>query len=259
MYLCGLNYKRRSLRYFIEITYDGTPYHGWQRQPNAISVQEKLEEALSTLLRRNMTLTGAGRTDAGVHARQLFAHFDSEDRLDTEHLKFRLNRYLPQAIAIRSIREVTAGAHARFDATARSYEYIVGTAKNPFHKDRTFLVEQPLQVQMMEEGAKLLLGSKDFKCFSRSKTDVRTYICEIRNAGWTMQDDNLVFNITADRFLRNMVRAIVGTLLEIGRGKMTIKELQSVILSRNRNMAGPSVPAYGLYLTAVMYPQSIFR
>jgi tRNA pseudouridine38-40 synthase len=247
------------LRYFIEITYDGTPYHGWQRQPNAISVQEKLEEALSTLLRRNMSLTGAGRTDAGVHARQLFAHFDSEDRLDTEHLKFRLNRYLPQAIAIKSIREVTAEAHARFDATARSYEYIVGTAKNPFHKERAFLVEQPLQMQAMQEGAKLLLGNKDFKCFSRSKTDVKTYICEIRNAGWAVHDDNLIFSITADRFLRNMVRAIVGTLLEIGRGKMTINELQSVILNRNRNMAGPSVPAHGLYLTAVTYPQSIFK
>lgn len=247
------------MRYFIEITYDGTPYHGWQRQPNAISVQEKLEEALSTLLRRNMSLTGAGRTDAGVHARQLFAHFDSEDRLDTEHLKFRLNRYLPQAIAIKSIREVTAEAHARFDATARSYEYIVGTAKNPFHKERAFLVEQPLQMQAMQEGAKLLLGNKDFKCFSRSKTDVKTYICEIRNAGWAVHDDNLIFSITADRFLRNMVRAIVGTLLEIGRGKMTINELQSVILNRNRNMAGPSVPAHGLYLTAVTYPQSIFK
>lgn len=247
------------MRYFIEITYDGTPYHGWQRQPNAISVQEKLEEALSTLLRKKMSLTGAGRTDAGVHARQLFAHFDSDDKIDTEHLKFRLNRYLPQSIAIRSIREVTAGAHARFDATARSYEYIVGTAKNPFHKERAFLVEQPLQMKAMQEGAKLLLGNKDFKCFSRSKTDVKTYICEIRNAEWAVHDDNLIFSITADRFLRNMVRAIVGTLLEIGRGKMTINELQSVILNRNRNMAGPSVPAHGLYLTAVTYPQSIFK
>ena len=248
-----------SLRYFIEITYDGTPYHGWQRQPNAISVQEKLEEALSTLLRRNLILTGAGRTDTGVHAHQLFAHFDSDEAVDKEHLKFRLNRYLPQSIAIRSIREVAVEAHARFDAKARSYEYIVGTVKNPFHKNRVYLVEQPLQLQAMEEGAKLLLGSKDFKCFSRSKTDVKTYICEIRNAGWKVQDDNLVFSITADRFLRNMVRAIVGTLLEIGRGKMTINELQSVILSRNRNMAGPSVPAHGLYLTAVTYPQSIFK
>lgn len=247
------------MRYFIEITYDGTPYHGWQRQPNAISVQEKLEEALSTLFRRNISLTGAGRTDTGVHARQLFAHFDSADKVDTEHLKFRLNRYLPQSIAIRSIREVTAGAHARFDATARSYEYIVGTAKNPFDKDRAFLIGQPLQVEAMQEGAKYLLGSKDFKCFSKSKTDVNTYICEIRNAEWTIDGDNLIFNITADRFLRNMVRAIVGTLLEIGHGKMTINELQSVILSRDRNMAGPSVPAHGLYLTAVTYPQSIFR
>ncbi len=246
------------MRYFIEITYDGTPYHGWQRQPNAISVQEKLEEAVSTLLRRNISLTGAGRTDTGVHARQLFAHFDSDDNLDIEHLKFRLNRYLPQSIAIRSICEVTAGAHARFDATARSYEYIVGTAKNPFHKDRAFLVEQPLHIELMQEGAKLLLGRKDFKCFSRSKTDVKTYICEIRNAVWTVAGDDLIFSITADRFLRNMVRAIVGTLLEIGRGKMTINELQSVILGRDRKMAGPSVPAHGLYLTAVSYPQSIF-
>ncbi|HEA29423.1 MAG TPA: tRNA pseudouridine(38-40) synthase TruA [Leeuwenhoekiella sp.] len=259
MYLCRLNYKWGSLRYFIEIAYDGTPYHGWQRQPNAISVQEQLEEALSTLLRTKTSLTGAGRTDAGVHARQLFAHYDSGGTVDKEHLKFRLNRYLPEAIAVLEIYDVTEEAHARFDATARSYDYIVGTAKNPFHKDRAFLVEQPLDVKAMQEGAKLLLGRKDFKCFSRSKTDVKTYICEIRKAVWEERDSTLIFSITADRFLRNMVRAIVGTLLEIGHGKMTINELQGVILSQDRNQAGPSVPAHGLYLTQVTYPQSIFR
>ena len=247
------------MRYFIEISYDGTPYHGWQRQPNAMTVQEQLEEALSTLLRKTTSLTGAGRTDTGVHARQLFAHFDHDGAVDLEHLRFRLNRYLPEAIAVISICKVTADAHARFDATARSYEYIVGTVKDPFQKDRAFLVEQPLDMARMQEGAELLLGSKDFKCFSRSKTDVKTYFCEVRNSVWKAQGDTLVFSITADRFLRNMVRAIVGTLLEIGRGKMTLSELQGILLSKDRTKAGPSVPAHGLYLTAVTYPESIFR
>ena len=247
------------MRYFIEIAYDGTPYHGWQRQPNAISVQEKLEKAMSIILRTKISLTGAGRTDAGVHARQLFAHYDLEKDVDQEHLKFRLNRYLPSSIAICAIHVVTEEAHARFDATARSYEYIVSTVKNPFHKDRAFLVERPLDLPAMREAATMLLGRKDFKCFSRSKTDVKTYICEIREAVWESRGETLVFSITADRFLRNMVRAIVGTLLEIGLKKMSLNALQDVILSQDRNEAGPSVPAHGLYLTQITYPQSIFK
>ncbi|WP_316931586.1 tRNA pseudouridine(38-40) synthase TruA [Flavimarina sp. Hel_I_48] len=247
------------LRYFIEIAYDGTPYHGWQRQPNAVTVQENLETALSTLLRREIALTGAGRTDAGVHARQLFAHFDLKESIDTSQLQFRLNRFLPKEIAVLAIYEVQEDAHARFDATGRSYEYLITTAKDPFQINRSYLVEQPLDYTMMNEGAKLLLGRKDFKCFSRSKTEVKTYFCDIQHALWENQGNMLVFTITADRFLRNMVRAIVGTLMEIGQDKMTLEELQSIILSQDRNQAGPSAPAHGLYLTQVTYPQSIFR
>ncbi|MGB3776282.1 MAG: tRNA pseudouridine(38-40) synthase TruA [Leeuwenhoekiella sp.] len=246
------------MRYFIEIAYDGTPFHGWQRQPNAISVQEVLEQALSMLLRKDVGLTGAGRTDAGVHARQLYAHFDFEELIDREHIAFRLNRYLPESIAINGIHKMNKDAHARFDAVSRSYEYHLSTEKNPFQTNRSYLFEKPLDINAMQEGADMLLGRKDFKCFSRSKTDVNTYICEIKKAAWEEHGNMLVFSICADRFLRNMVRAIVGTLIEIGLKKLTLDALQNIILSQDRSEAGASVPAHGLYLTQVTYPKSIF-
>lgn len=247
------------MRYFLEIAYDGNPYHGWQRQPNASTVQQILEEALSVLLRQNITITGAGRTDAGVHAKQLFAHYDYDESLDLANLQFRLNRFLPPTIAIKNIFPVTPEAHARFDATERSYTFVINRSKDPFTKDYAYLMEKPLDIEAMKMATKLLYGRQDFKCFSRSKTDVRTYICEVREAVWKLEGNQLLFSITADRFLRNMVRAIVGTFLEIGMGKMTEAQFRDVLRSRDRGHAGASVPGHGLYLTQVAYPQSIFK
>ena len=251
-----------GLRYFIDIAYDGTSYHGWQRQPQSITVQEVLEEALTTLLRSEVAVVGAGRTDAGVHATQLFAHFDWDENFSTEalqHLQFRLNRFLPEALAINAVIPVQLEAHARFDAVRRSYEYKIHTTKNPFLVNQSYFFEKSLDVDAMNAAAQLLLGKQDFKCFSRSKTDVKTYICEITEAGWTQENTNLKFTISADRFLRNMVRAIVGTLLEIGQGKMKPAALKTIIASRSRAQAGASAPAHGLYLTEVAYPKEIFK
>jgi len=250
-----------NVRYFIDIAYDGTSYHGWQRQPNGLTVQEELENALSTLLRTDIAVTGAGRTDAGVHATQLFAHVDFEKKYNLEdlgQLAFRLNRFLPQAIAVNQIIPVTAEAHARFDATERSYTYFIHQKKNPFLVNQSYFFEAEVQVELMNEAAKLLLGRQDFKCFSRSNTDVKTYLCDIREAFWSHEEDRLVFRVTADRFLRNMVRAVVGTLLDVGLQKTSINDLKEIIASGERSEAGASAPAHGLYLTAVRYPEEIF-
>jgi len=257
-----LQSQTRGLRYFIEIAYDGTSYHGWQRQPQSITVQEVLEEALSTLLRSEIAVVGAGRTDAGVHATQLFAHFEIEESYSVEalsHLKFRLNRFLPEAVAANALLPVSAEAHARFDAVRRSYEYKIHMVKNPFLVNQSYYFEKPLNVNAMNEAAAFLLGRQDFKCFSRSKTDVKTYICEITEARWEQDGAQLKFSISADRFLRNMVRAIVGTLLEIGQGKLKPEDLKTIIASRTRSEAGASAPAHGLYLTEVAYPKEIFE
>lgn len=249
------------VRYFIDIAYDGTLYHGWQRQPQSITVQEELENALSTLLREDIAVTGAGRTDAGVHATQLYAHFDFEQSFseqDASHLVHRLNRFLPQAIAINSMSRVQEEAHARFDAVARSYSYFIHQKKNPFLKDQSYFFEAEIDMELMNDAAKLLLGKQDFQCFSRSNTDVKTYLCDIKEAHWERQGERLVFNITADRFLRNMVRAIVGTLLDVGLHKSTIEDVKQIIASGERSQAGASAPAHGLFLTAVRYPEEIF-
>ena len=244
------------MRYFIELSYDGTRYHGWQSQPNAISVQETIEKALSTLLRKDVAIVGAGRTDAGVHAQQMFAHFETANV--EEDLAYRLNAFLPKDIAIRSVRAVNAEAHARFDATARTYEYWIARRKDPFLIDKAYQFSMPLDLAVMNEAAEVLLTYNDFQCFSRSKTDVKTYHCKIEAAFWQEREDLLVFTITADRFLRNMVRAIVGTLLEVGQEKLEIEDLKRIIESKDRREAGASAPAQGLYLTQVEYPQHIF-
>lgn len=247
------------MRYFIEFTYFGKNYHGWQRQPNAISVQQVLEEAFSTLVRKEMVLTAAGRTDAGVHARQMYAHFEGLELSDVEHLVFRLNALLPLDIAVKRIFEVNPEAHARFHAVERSYEYWVITGKNPFYSDFAYEVRNELNVDLMNQAASLLLDYSDFECFSRSNTDVKTFLCDIKRAEWSFENDRLVFTITADRFLRNMVRAVVGTLLQVGLGKWNIDDVKSVINSKDRSKAGPSVPAKGLYLTSVLYPDTIVK
>ena len=245
------------MRYFIEFSYNGTAYHGWQFQPNAMSVQQVLEEALSKMLRTKISVMGAGRTDAGVHACQMFAHFDVDEPFDKESIKFKLNCYLPKDIAIQSIFEVSAKAHARFNAISRTYKYKISTIKNVFASDFAYHVFFELDLEKMNEACDILFQYKDFQCFSKSNTDVKTYHCDIKEACWKFEHNELVFTITADRFLRNMVRAIVGTMIEIGLGKIEVNQLHEIIKSKDRSEAGFSVPAQGLFLTKVVYPETI--
>jgi len=245
------------LRYFVQFSYNGKAYHGWQNQPNAVSVQQVLEKAFSTVLRTKIALVGAGRTDAGVHAKQMFAHFEVEGLKDNSDLVYKLNAFLPDDIAVQEIIAVQSEAHARFDATERTYEYWITQHKNPFYIDASYFVKHPLDVVKMNEAAALLLVSNDFECFSKSNTDVYTYLCDVKTALWEQKGENLVFTITANRFLRNMVRAIVGTLLDVGTGKSTVADVKSIINSKDRRNAGYSVPAKGLYLTRIIYPDTI--
>lgn len=239
------------------MAYFGKAFHGWQRQPNAVSVQEVVEKALSTLLQEDIEIVGAGRTDAGVHAKQIFAHFDVEKDLD-EDFVYRLNSLLPRDVAAISISKVRDDAHARFDAITRSYEYRVVRKKDVFSFDTAFYVQRELDVQKMNLAAGILKDYKDFKCFSRSRTDVKTFNCDIMHATWLEKEDQLIFSIRADRFLRNMVRAIVGTLINVGLEKIEVEEMHRIITSRDRSEAGASVPAHGLFLTEVTYPERIF-
>ncbi|WP_378186815.1 tRNA pseudouridine(38-40) synthase TruA [Aquimarina sp. W85] len=247
-----------DLRYFLELAYNGTLYHGWQRQPNAVSVQETVEKVLTIILREEIVIMGAGRTDSGVHARQLMAHFDYNGYLDTDSVVYKLNCLLPGEIAVYSIRNVKGSAHARFDAVSRSYEYHITFLKDPFSIHMTYFLKKKLDVSRMNEAATMLLRYKNFKCFSKSKTDVKTYDCNITEALWQSTKDGLIFKITANRFLRNMVRAIVGTLIEIGENKLDVSDLERILKSKDRGQAGYSVPASGLYLTAVEYPKTIY-
>lgn len=212
---------------------------------------------MTTQLRTPVQLAGAGRTDAGVHARQLFAHFDIDMPIDTEVQVPRLNAFLPGDIAIQRIFEVNSNAHARFDALERTYQYWVIQQKDPFFRDWAYHVRLPLDVKAMNKAASLLLDHTNFECFSKSNTDVKTYVCHLKSAAWKEEKGKLVFTITADRFLRNMVRAIVGTLLEVGLGKATAENVNSIIKSKDRGEAGVSVPAKGLYLTKITYPKTL--
>ena len=246
------------MRYFIELSYNGKAYHGWQNQPNAISVQEVVEDALSKLLQTKIDVVGAGRTDAGVHAEQLFAHFDFDESIDSEKLIFKLNSFLPKDISVQHIFVVKADAHARFDALSRTYNYKISLKKDVFNSDGSYYLKHQLDIDKMNEAAKVLFDYRNFKCFSRSNTDVKTYHCTIMMAEWRSQNNQLIFTIKADRFLRNMVRAIVGTILDVGLGKTTIEEFHGIIKSEDRTKAGASVPAHGLYLSIIEYPKSIF-
>ena len=245
------------MRYFIALSYNGKAYHGWQIQPNAVTVQETIEDALSKLLNIKLGITGAGRTDTGVHASQMFAHFDVEFEVDTEQLAYKLNSFLPKDIAIHSIFKVNTDAHSRFSATRRSYDYKIALQKNVFMYDYAYYMHQELNVERMNKAANVLLKYSDFQCFSKSNTDVKTYNCRIDYAQWRQDHNMLIFTISADRFLRNMVRAIVGTLVNIGLGKLEIEDMHRIIKSKDRSEAGFSVPAKGLYLTEVLYPESI--
>ena len=258
-YICSRTKLTFQLRYFIEIAYNGTNYHGWQLQPNAITVQELINKAFSIVFRTEINVVGAGRTDSGVHSEQLFAHLDLEVDFSVEEMKYKVNSLLPDDISILNIKKTIDGAHARFDAVSRSYEYRINFGKNPFLIETTYqLINKKLNIDLMNEAAKILLTFTNFKCFSRSNSDVRTYNCDISSAVWKQENQQLIFYITADRFLRNMVRAIVGTLLEVGTGKKTIEEFKKIIQSEDRRNAGPSAPAHGLFLTQVSYPKKIF-
>ena len=245
------------MRYFIELSYNGKAYHGWQNQPKAISVQEIIEDSLSKLLNEKIAIVGAGRTDAGVHALQMFAHFDTDEVFEESDLIFKLNSFLPKDIAIHSIFNVGPEVHARFDAISRTYLYRITQKKNVFTFDNALYVKQDLNVEKMNEASKILFQYNDFQCFSKSKTDVKTYHCDIDKAEWFFKEDELHFVIKADRFLRNMVRAIVGTMINIGLGKLSIEDLHTIIKSKNRSEAGYSVPAHALYLTNIEYPNNI--
>ena len=251
------------MRYFIRFAYDGTAFHGSQRQPNGITVQETMEQALAMIFRKEIPLTFAGRTDAGVHAREMFAHFDITDSLipisDFRTLIFRLNGILPNSIAIFDIYPVKDEAHARFDAVRRTYEYHVVDHKDPFLCTQVTRIRPGLDFAAMNEAAQLLIGKQDFASFCRTNTDVKTTICDLTRAEWKeLGNGHAVFTIAADRFLRNMVRAVVGTLFEVGRGKMTKEQFAEVITQRNRCAAGDSAPAEGLFLTHVEYPEDIY-
>lgn len=248
-------------RYFIQCSYDGAAFNGWQKQKNAVSVQQILEDALSIGCGISGMLTGCGRTDTGVHARVFYAHFDHHQAFDNnqlEKLKFKLNRFLPATIAVQDIITVIPGAHARFSPKYREYEYNLLLSKDPFLVDYAYYVWGNLDVDAMNKAADILRQYTDFECFSKTNTQVKTFNCHIMEAGWQREGNLLIFRIKADRFLRNMVRAIVGTLLDVGRYKTGLDELRQIIVSRNRSNAGFSVPAKGLFLTDVVYPDHIF-
>jgi len=247
-------------RYFIYLAYEGTNYHGWQVQPNGVSVQECLQKALSTLLRVETEVVGAGRTDAGVHAKLMVAHFDSEkEDLNLELLTDKLNRLLPLDISVYRVCKVHPEAHARFDALSRTYKYYITSVKSPFNRHLKWRIHGSLNYELMNEAANILFEYTDFTSFSKLHTDVKTNNCKIMQAEWSQEDETTwVFTVKADRFLRNMVRAIVGTLVEVGRGKMSIEEFRKVIEHKDRCKAGASVPGHALFLVDIEYPAETF-
>lgn len=245
-------------RYFFEISYNGTHYAGWQSQPNATGVQEVVENALSKLLRHKIEIVGSGRTDAGVHCEQQFFHIDVERELDIASFLGRLNAFLPKDIAIQAIRKVKEDAHARYGAIERSYEYRVTLKKNPFLEGQALHYFKSVDIQTMNRAAALLVGRQDFESFSKVKTDVNNFLCDLKRAEWKQKDDLLIFHITANRFLRGMVRAIVGTLLDVGSEKLSVEEFERILKAKDRKKAGMNAAPHGLFLTKVKYPASLF-
>lgn len=242
------------MRYFADISYKGTAYHGWQNQPNAISVQEVVERSLSKLLRRSMTVVGAGRTDTGVHASFYVLHFNVDDQIaDITTFTYHLNCVLPADIAVSRIYLVADDAHARFDAVSRQYKYYVSLRKDCFRSEFAAQITTELNVDMMNRAAALLLEYLDFTTFCKRHSDTKTNICHVTQAAWEFEGESLVFTISADRFLRNMVRAIVGTLLDVGRGKLSVDDFRDIIESRDLSRSSSSAPAQGLFLTDVRY------
>lgn len=245
-------------RYFFRISYKGTNYSGWQVQPNAISVQGVLQNSLTKLNKDTpIKIMGCGRTDAGVHAINFLMHADLEEIIDVPHVIYKLNHMLPHDISVHAIAEMANKAHTRFDARKRTYDYYFHFEKDPFLEDRSLLINKTINLDKMKLGAELLLTYSDFEAFSRVRTEVNNFICDLTEAKFEMVNNQLVFSISANRFLRNMVRAIVGTLIEVGQEKITLKEFKSIIDSKDRNKAGKSAPAKGLFLKKVEYPYSI--
>lgn len=247
------------MRYFIEFSYRGTAYNGWQKQNNALGVQEVLEHALAKVLRMPVELTGSSRTDTGVHAEQQFAHFDLPAPIaDPDLLVYKLNALTPKDVSVHRLIAVGNEVHSRFAATYRKYEYRITYQKNPFLTDLATVMRKNLDVPVMNEAAALLLVHNDFESFSKIHTNVNNFRCSITEAHWVESDNMLVFHVKANRFLRGMVRALVGTMLEVGRGKLTVAGFEQIILSRNRKNAGAQAPAEGLFLVEVGYPESLF-
>jgi tRNA pseudouridine38-40 synthase len=250
-----------AYRYFIKLAYNGKRFGGWQKQPNADTVQRWIENALSAIAHVKNGITGCGRTDAGVHASVFYAHFDHETAFSKEKLEslvFRLNGFLPDDIVVYEIIPVFPGTHARYSALSRQYEYLIIKKKDPFCYENAYFIPRNLDLVSMNYTSKLLLGTHDFQCFTKVKTQVNSFVCDVQFASWSEQDQFLKFTIRADRFLRNMVRAIVGTLLDVGYGKLTSEDFRKIIESHNRSEAGFSVPAKGLILTDVVYPDKLF-
>jgi len=245
------------LRYFLEISYNGSTFHGWQFQPNAITVQETIENALKTLLKEEIKIVGTGRTDTGVHARHMCAHFDYSKEFELGELKNNLNSFLNQQIYIKDIYRVDKEAHARFSAISREYEYYISLVKDVFSYETSHFIQQDLNIEKMNQAISIIKDYKDFEAFSKSNTDVKTYLCNIISCSLIENQNMLIFRIKANRFLRNMVRAIVGTLLEVGLGKISPEEVHNIIKSRDRSKAGPSMPAHALFLTKIEYPSNI--
>ncbi len=244
-------------RYFIQLAFKGTNFHGWQRQKNNITVQETLEKALSIALREKITVMGAGRTDAGVHAKFFVAHFDAKSDFDPETLVKRVNGLTPDDIYVFKIFEPPVKAHARFDAISRTYKYFVHTRFNPFISEFSYYLYWKINPEPMQEAARILLEYEDFKAFSKAHSGAKHYLCKIYEARWEQEDDKFIFTIKANRFLRNMVRAIVGTLLDVGKGKLTPGDFRKIIEARDRKAASLSAPANGLFLVDIEYPGNI--
>ena len=253
-------------RYFIKFSYDGANYHGWQIQPNGISVQEVLEKALTTLLRVNTGVMGAGRTDTGVHAHSMIAHFDGQEGIDCKQLAYKLNRLLPRDVAVTAVFAVNNDLHARFSAISRTYHYYIHHGRNPFLRAYSYEMPYALYYERMNEAASYLIGERDFKCFCKAGGDNKTTICNLTEARWercktelsiynnATEAEEWCFVITANRFLRNMVRAVVGTLIEVGRGRITLEEFRKIVDNGTRSDAGESMPGNALFLWNVKYP-----
>ena len=241
----------------MDLSYVGTNYHGWQCQPETITVQSCIENALSLLIKAETPIFGAGRTDSGVHAVKMYAHFDVIELINTDKLLHDLNSFLPKDISINNIYKVNLDSHARFDAISREYEYKISLIKNVFNNNRSYYIKNNLDIKLMNDACKILLNHTNFKCFSKSKTDVKNYNCDLKYAKWKLNNNELIFKIKANRFLRNMVRAIVGTLIHVGLKKVSLQDFEKVIISQDRTKAGPSAPAHALYLTKISYPKEL--